>query len=55
MTIAMAVDEDRSGKRKIAKFNFYEEEDNKLRNKTKNDRNINNSKLSKSAKKEDEK
>jgi hypothetical protein len=27
----MAVDDDRSGKRKITKFNFYEEEDNKLR------------------------
>lgn len=32
MTISMAVDDDRSGKRKIKKFNFYEEEDNKLRN-----------------------
>jgi hypothetical protein len=32
MTIAIAVDEDRSGKRKITKFNFYEEEDSKLRN-----------------------
>ena len=29
MTISMAVDEERSGKRKIKKFNFYEEEDNK--------------------------
>lgn len=28
----MAVDEERSGKRKIKKFNFYEDEDNKLRN-----------------------
>ena len=36
MTLAMAVDEDRSGKRKVAKFNFYEEEDNKLRNQKQN-------------------
>lgn len=39
MTIAMAVDEDRSGKRKISKFNINEEEDNKLRNKIKIDSN----------------
>jgi hypothetical protein len=32
MAISMAVDDDRIGKRKIQKFNFYDEEDNKLRN-----------------------
>ena len=56
MTISMALDEDRISKRKITKFNFYEEEDNKLRNNIKIDINKqNNSKLSKSAKKEEEK
>lgn len=56
MTISMAVDEERSGKRKIKKFNFYEEEDNKLRNNINQERIIKAaSNLSKSAKKDQEK
>ncbi len=56
MTISMAVDEERSGKRKIKKFNFYEEEDNKLRNNINQERIIKGaSNLSKSAKKDQEK
>ena len=39
MKIAMITDEDRSCKRKVTKFNFNEEEDNKLRNNTKFDKN----------------
>ena len=30
--MVMALEEDRNGKRKVAKFNFYEEDDSKLRN-----------------------
>ena len=44
------------GKRKIKKFNFYEEEDNKLRNNINQERIIKGaSNLSKSAKKDQEK
>jgi hypothetical protein len=35
MKIALITDEDRSCKRKVAKFNFNEEDDNKLRNNSK--------------------